>query len=244
MNSSLNLNLRSIIKKSGALAILTLATLSLVSCGQSKTPEAKVESPTPVKQVSNVQNSDSPTLENLQKAYNGESNAHVMYLAFAKKADEEDYKQVSNLFRAAAEAEAIHRDNHAQVIKEMGATPENNITTPEVKSTADNLEKSFGGNLTQAITGESYERDSMYPEFIKQAQAENNQPALQTFNYALAAETQHAQLYNEAKNNLESWRTKTHPFYVCKVSGETYPDETATKQCPAVASNTSYIEVN
>lgn len=236
-------NLRSIVKKMGTLAILTtLAVPSLVGCSQAPTPEAKVEPSTPAKQVSTKE--ESPTLENLEKAYNGESNAHVMYLAFAKKADEEGYKEVGNLFRAAARAEAIHRDNHAKVIKEMGATPENKIATPEVKSTADNLEKSLGGNLSTAITGESYERDSMYPEFIKQAKAENNQPAVQTFSYALAAETQHAQLYDLAKNNLESWRTKTHPFYVCKVSGETYADKTAVTKCPAVESGESYIEVN
>ena len=32
---------------------------------------------------------DSKTLENLQAAFNGESNAHAKYLAYAKKAGEE-----------------------------------------------------------------------------------------------------------------------------------------------------------
>ncbi len=228
-------NLPSNLKKTGTVAIVTiLATLSLVSCGQSKTPQANVEPSTPAKQVSTTQSS--PTLENLQKAYNGESNAHVMYLEFAKKADEEGYKEVANLFRATAKAEEIHRDNHAQVIEAMGATPKNNITTPEVKSTKENLET--------AIKGESYERDTMYPEFISQAKTEKNQAAVQTLTYAQAAEAQHAKLYTEAENNLQSWRTETHPFYVCKVSGETAIDKTAMAQCPAVASGESYTEVN
>ncbi|BAZ44014.1 rubrerythrin [Chondrocystis sp. NIES-4102] len=224
--------------------IALITSLSLVSCSKPQSPEANIQSSPSAKAnlVSNKQ--DSPTLENLQKAYNGESNAHVMYLEFAKKADEEGYKEVANLFRAAAAAEAIHRDNHAKVIKEMGATPKNNITTPEVKSTADNLTKSLGGNLSSAIAGESYERDSMYPGFIKQAKTEGNQAALQTFTYALAAETQHAQLYNEAKSNLESWRNQTHPFYVCTVSGETYKDEASVAKCPSVAQGESYMKVN
>jgi rubrerythrin len=236
-------NLSSNLKKTTTFSILTiLATLSLVGCTSPTTPEAKVEPSTSQTQVSTQANS--PTLENLQKAYNGESNAHVMYLAFAQKADEEGYKEVDTLFRAAAKAEEIHRDNHAKVIESMGAIPKNNITNPEVKSTADNLEKSLGGNLSAAIKGESYERDSMYPKFIKQAEAEGNQAAVQTFNYALAAETQHAQLYNEANQNLESWRNKTHPFYVCKVSGETAMDKTAMANCPPVESGESYIEIN
>jgi rubrerythrin len=236
-------NLRPNLKKTTTFSILTiLATLSLVGCTSPKTPSAQVEPSTSETEVSSQVNS--PTLENLQKAYNGESNAHVMYLAFAKKADEEGYKQVGTLFRATAKAEEIHRDNHAKVIEAMGATPKNNITNPEVKSTADNLEQSLGGNLSAAIKGESYERDSMYPKFIKQAETEGNQAAVQTFSSALDAETQHAQLYNEANQNLQSWRSKTHPFYVCKVSGETAMEKTAMAQCPPVENGESYIEIN
>lgn len=232
------------LKKTTTFAMLTtIASISLVSCaGQENTPEAQIEPSTAVQEVVNEQ--ESPTLKNLQKAYNGESNAHVMYLAFAKKADEEGYQKVASLFRAAAKAEEIHRDNHAKVIEAMGATPKNNITEPEVKSTADNLEKSIGGNLSAAITGESYERDVMYPNFIKQAETEGNEAAVKTFKYALVAEAQHAELYEEAKKNLESWRTKTGPVYVCKVSGETAMDKAAMAQCPPVESGESYIEVN
>ena len=42
------------------------------------------------------------TLQNLQTAFNGESNAHARYLAFAEKADKEGYFQIASLFRAAA----------------------------------------------------------------------------------------------------------------------------------------------
>ena len=79
------------------------------------------------------------TLENLQAAFNGESNANAKYLAFAKRADEEGYKKAASLFRAAARAEAIHFANHAVVIKKLGGTPEADIKTPEVGSTVENL---------------------------------------------------------------------------------------------------------
>lgn len=236
-------NIRSVFYKTAILTSLaTLGVLSLTSCSQSKVSEANVDSPTPPRLVAT--NTESPTLQNLQKAYNGESNAHVMYQAFAKKADEEGYKGVASLFRAAAAAEAIHRDNHAKVIREMGVTPKNNITTPEVKTTADNLEKASGGNLSTAITGESYERDSMYPGFIKQAKAEGNQAAIQTFSYALAAETQHAQLYNQAKNNLEKWGKQSHAFNVCTVSGETTMADNGTPKCPANGSGPLFKKVS
>ncbi|MBE9124786.1 MULTISPECIES: hypothetical protein [unclassified Coleofasciculus] len=60
----------------------------------------------------------------------------------------------------------------------------------------------------------------MYPEFIKQAEAEGNKDAVQTLTYAVEAEAQHAKLYREAQNNLEAWREAQKPFYVCTASGE------------------------
>jgi len=154
------------------------------------------------------------TLNNLQTAFNGESNAHARYVAFADKADKEGYGEVASLFRAAAKAEEIHAGNHATVIKKMGATPQAKIGTPEVKSTKENLEA--------AIKGESYERDTMYPEFLKQARAEGNKDAVKTFNQARTAEIEHAKLYTEALGRLAQLKgTKSKEFAVCPVCGFT-----------------------
>jgi rubrerythrin len=89
------------------------------------------------------------TLDNLQAAYNGESNAKGRYEAFAVKADEEGYKGVASLFRAAAASEGVHLQGHAEDIKSMGAEPMAHIKGPEVKSTHENLEA--------ALKGETYE---------------------------------------------------------------------------------------
>ena len=162
----------------------------------------------------NVAMAATKTLDNLQAGFNGESNAHARYLAFAEKADQEGYGEVGSLFRAAAKAEAVHAANHAAVIKEMGGTAQAKIETPAVKSTKENLEA--------AIKGESYERDTMYPEFLKQARAEGNRDAVQTFNYAKTAEGEHAKLYSEALNNLPKLKgSKAKDYFVCTVCGYT-----------------------
>ncbi len=153
------------------------------------------------------------TLDNLQTAYNGESNAHAKYLAFAQKAEAEGYAQVASLFRAAARAEEIHAANHAVVIKKLGGTPTAKIEKAEVKSTKENLEA--------AVKGESYERDTMYPEFLKEARASRKTNAIQTFNYAKSAESEHAKLYTEALNNLPKMKAKGVTYYVCTVCGYT-----------------------
>ena len=152
------------------------------------------------------------TMRNLQAAYRGESNAHQRYLAFAQKEDEEEYSGVASLFRAAARAEEIHAANHAAVIRKFGGVPDAQLEEPIVRSTRQNIEV--------AVKGETYERDEMYPGFLRQAGSDGNTEAERTFTLALAAETEHAKLFQNALDNLESFR-EARVFYVCPVCGFT-----------------------
>jgi rubrerythrin len=156
------------------------------------------------------------TLENFQTAFNGESNAHARYLAFATKADQEGYGEVASLFRATARAEEIHTRNHAEQIRKLGGNPQAKVETPVVKSTLENLEV--------AIRGEAYERDIMYPDFRKQAWGLGNKDAVRMFNYAREAEGEHAKLFMEAHNNLDNMQGKGRTYYVCEVCGYTTKD--------------------
>jgi rubrerythrin len=167
------------------------------------------------------------TIANLNTAFRGESNASHRYEAFAKKADAEGYSQVAALFRAASKAEAIHRDAHKEAIAKLGGKADS-FALDEVKigSTKENLQA--------AIKGESYERDVMYPDFLKSAKADDLKPAIRTINFALAAETDHAKLYQDALDNLGKNAATT--FYVCPVCGHTVkslPD----KNCPVCGAN-------
>ena len=163
------------------------------------------------------------TLDNLNTAFQGESNAANRYEAFAKKADAEGYAYVAHLFRAASKAESIHREAHKQAILALGGKVQD-FKLDEVKlgTTSENLQA--------AIKGESYERDTMYPEFLKQARKDGAKPAVRTFIYAQKAEKEHARLYQSALDNLDSKQANV-TFYVCKVCGftvTTLPD----KNCP------------
>ncbi len=157
---------------------------------------------------------ETKTISNLQAAFNGESNAHARYVEFAKKADAEGYGEVASIFRAAAKAEEVHAANHAAVIKKMGAAPMAKIETPVAKTTKENLEA--------AIKGETYERDTMYPEFIQQAKTVRNTDALRTFNLAKTAEAEHAKIYTKALADLGNLKgSKNKQYFVCPVCGFT-----------------------
>ena len=172
------------------------------------------------------------TMADLQAAFNGESNAHARYLAFAKKADAEGYGGVASLFRAAARAEEIHAGNHAAVIKKFGGVPQAKLEMRVVKSTP--------LNLKEAIQGETYERDQMYPRFIQQAKADANPDAVRTFQFALAAEAEHAKLYADALENLASMKA-SRTFYVCPVCGHTTP-KLDSERCPTCATPKEHFE--
>jgi rubrerythrin len=166
------------------------------------------------------------TLENMQAAFNGESNAKARYEAFAVKADAEGYKSVSALFRAAAKSEGIHAAKHEAAILKGGGQAKATIETVTVKSTKENLEA--------ALKGEIVEKDAMYPAMITKAEADKNIPALYSFKGALAAEKMHAQYFQKALKGLESWKPAGKEFLVCVVCGYTTMDSKIMK-CPVCA---------
>jgi rubrerythrin len=146
--------------------------------------------------------------EDLKEAFAGESQANRKYLAFAKKADQEGYKQVAKLFRAAAEAETVHAHAHLRNLK-------------GVKSTAENLEA--------AQAGEVHEFQHMYPQMIADAKAEGNKGAEMSFDYANQVEKIHADLYKKALDNLG--KNEETDYYVCQVCGMTV-EKDAPDKCP------------
>ncbi|MFX1321149.1 MAG: rubrerythrin family protein [Promethearchaeota archaeon] len=149
--------------------------------------------------------------QDLKDAFAGESQANRKYLAFAEKADKEGYAQVAKLFRAAAAAETVHAHNHLRALK-------------GIKSTAENLK--------EAIGGEFYEFNQMYPEFIQDAKDEGNSSAERTFNYANEVEKIHHKLYEKALKAVDSGKDlEKKEIYICPVCGYTHEGNPPEK-CP------------
>jgi rubrerythrin len=169
------------------------------------------------------------TVQNLLAAFEGESNAHAKYTAFAVQADADGWHGAASLFRAAGRAEQIHAANHARVIKQLGGEAQCTLHAVEVKGTLENLKAALGG--------EQYEIDTMYPGFLEEATERGNTPAIRTFHGALEAEKTHARLYGEAIALLQggkrdSWIGAVREFYVCPVCGYTSETEEEHERCP------------
>jgi len=153
--------------------------------------------------------------QHLRDAFAGESQANRKYLAFAKKADKEGYPQVAKLFRAAGAAETVHAHAHLRALGEIG-------------NTADNLKV--------AVAGETHEFKHMYPEMIKDAKEEGNKTAERSFVFANEVEKVHAELYQNALDNLDG--LEEADYYVCSVCGMTVENE-APDTCPVCSAKKS-----
>ena len=119
---------------------------------------------------------------NLKIAFADESQTYIEYLAYTQKAIDEGLTEVAQIFREAAGAEVVHALTH---LKAMDV----------VQSTADNLRES--------VEGESLEIMSMYPKFIKEAEAEGRTDAAESFKLAFDREKHHRSMFREALKKLE-----------------------------------------
>ena len=147
--------------------------------------------------------------QDLKDAFAGESQANRKYLAFAKKADQEGFKQVAKLFRAAAEAETVHAHNH---LGAMGG----------IKSTRENLE--------EALNGEVYEFQKMYPAMIEDCEERRptkrrNRPSPSRTRWRRSTRT------STRRPSIDLGKNAETDYYVCQVCGNTV-EGAAPDKCP------------
>jgi len=135
------------------------------------------------------------TLKNLKKGFVAEAQAHLRNLAFAMKAEQEGYRQVARLFRAVAEAEGVHAFNHLRLLGGVSDTQENLETAFERENLATNS----------------------YPQFIKEANEEENRHVAMIFSYSRDVERGHAKLYERALEHMLG--DVDTEYYVCGVCG-------------------------
>ncbi|MBN1483635.1 MAG: rubrerythrin family protein [Chloroflexia bacterium] len=151
------------------------------------------------------------TKANLEAAFAGESQAHMRYQIFADMAEKEGMPNIARLFRAISQAELVHARSHLRVLGGVGSTPE---------------------NLVEAIGGETYEVDEMYPAFVAVARLQEEKQATRSMGYALEVEKIHAAMYQEAKQSADAGQDLAlGTIHVCDVCGYTVEGE-APDRCP------------
>jgi rubrerythrin len=168
-------------------------------------------------------------LRNLTTALEEELKTHAAYRAYANKAQEEGLFGLASLFRAMARAEQIHANNHARVIRHMGAEPPSGVPEVRVESTFE--------NLRTALASQRFETDYLYPTFLSVAVPLLDSTAVRTFHWALEADKSHARLCSNAITRLNAdgrsaWAYAPRDFFVCGLCGYTAASREG-ENCPA-----------
>jgi rubrerythrin len=149
------------------------------------------------------------TEKNLAYAFAAESKASARNATFAKKAEMEGYAQIARLFRAVSEAESVHARRYLMLMR------------GKIGSTQENLETAFQNEIKANV--------EEYPRLIEAAAAESHKAALKAFSHSRDVESQHADLYKKAINDMVAERATE--YYVCQVCGYISEDG-APDKCP------------
>jgi len=142
------------------------------------------------------------TEKNLHDAFSGESQAHMKYLIFAQKAEDEGRPNVARLFRAIAFAEQVHATGHFKTLGEVGETAD---------------------NLQAAINGENFEVEEMYPAYDAVAKLQEEKGAIRAIHFAYEAEKIHSAMYAQARQAVkEGQDVQMGEIFICPVCGYTH----------------------
>lgn len=178
------------------------------------------------------------TEKNILTAFAGESQARNRYNYFAKKAKQEGYVQIFQIFEETANQEKEHAKRLFKLLEGgdveiSGAFPAGTIGTT--------LE-----NLKASAAGEHHEQAEMYPDFAKVARKEGFEAIAMVFEAIAVAEKQHEKRYLALAANIENNRVFKRPQKVvwrCLNCGYITEAPEPPAMCPACAHPKDYFEL-
>lgn len=184
------------------------------------------------------------TIENLTKAFIGESQARNRYTMYAKIAKKEGFEEISANFALTADQEAEHAKWLMKLINELkdNLTEYDEIT---VEAGAPTILKDTKENLKAAIAGENHEQTSMYPEFAKVAEEEGLPIISKRLLSIATAEANHENRYKGFLENLENnttFKKSSEVTWVCRKCGFTHSGNEAPETCPSCGHPRGYFE--
>jgi rubrerythrin len=130
------------------------------------------------------------------QVYVGEAKAALRLKAYARKARDEGYHPIANLFRVIARSEEIHG---IRALEKLEA----------IKGTEENLESSFQSETSVAAVA--------YQKFQKTALEAGKESAALIFSQAHDVEETHSRLYRNAMDHMLENREVN--YYICEICG-------------------------
>jgi rubrerythrin len=157
----------------------------------------------------------SKTTDNLKAAFAGESQARNKYTFFAEVARREGYLYIAKILEETAENERQHAKDHLLLLGGIGDTV---------------------ANLKEAIGGEDYEVQSMYPQMAREAEAEGNKKAANAFKQVARIEAHHRERYKKLLAMVEAgtvYKREKPIKWKCSICGYIVEATEPPQKCPS-----------
>lgn len=185
-------------------------------------------------------------MENLAKAFIGESQARNRYTIYAKIAKKEGYEQLSEIFLNTAENEREHAKWAMRMInglkEQAGGASEEIIVTVDAPTTLGTTAQ----NLKATIEGERYEHTEMYPGFADVAEGEGLNDIADRLRAIGRVEEHHEERFKEILKEIEAgtvFKKDEDVEWVCRKCGYVHVGMEPLEKCPSCDHPTEYFQI-
>ncbi|MBE6494000.1 MAG: rubrerythrin family protein [Methanosphaera stadtmanae] len=182
------------------------------------------------------------TLENLAKAFVGESQARNRYTMYSKIAKKEGYEKIAEIF----EITAGNEHQHAKVLFKMIQELKENEEPIQIDTDVCTTYGTTAENLKSSAEGENDEATSMYPEFADVAEEEGFPVIAARLRNIGKVEAHHEARYRQLLAMVEGetfFKRDTEVTWVCRKCGFVYVGQEPPAKCPICEHPASYFEV-
>ncbi len=186
------------------------------------------------------------TIENLTKAFIGESMARNRYTFYAKIAQKEGFEQISEIFLITADNEREHAKWLFRLINELKKKSGQQLSEIVVEASAPTMLGNTIENITASIEGEHYEYSKMYPEFAETAEKEGFPEIAKRIRAIAKAEVHHEERYKkllEALKNNSVFRKDNKQEWMCRKCGYIHEGNTPPEKCPSCDHEINYFQI-
>jgi len=187
----------------------------------------------------------SKTIENLAKAFIGESQARNKYTLYASVARKEGYEKIAASFQETADQEFEHAEWHMKMLNGL-REKEKWDGQIEVPAMVHILIGSTIENLKEAIAGENYETTTMYPTFANVAEKEGYKEIAHRLQAIANAEAHHKEKYTAALKELEAgtlFKKKEKVEWACRKCGYVHTGNEPPGKCPLCGHEHGFYEL-
>ena len=186
------------------------------------------------------------TIENLTKAFIGESQARNRYTFYASTAKKEGYEQVAEIFLITADNENEHAEWFLKMLREAVRRTGKDLDLIKVPAEAPITWGNTEENIAAAIGGEHMENSVLYPAFAEQAAKDGFHEFAVRIQAIAKAELHHEARYHAIQHNFEDGTVFKKPKrvqWMCRKCGYIHIGTEPPEKCPSCDHDRSYYQV-